>query len=197
MMITIAWDVDDVLNDLMRCWFETWRHSKCGGCRLNYEDIRENPPHDILGIEREAYLQSLDRFRLSEAFQNMPPHQTVYRWFKQYGTHFRHMAMTAVSRLAAAQSAAWVMQHFGDWIRTFHFVPSARTGDISTHYESTKAEYLKWLDRVDIFIDDNEKNIQEARSLGIRCFLVSQPWNSGGIKIEEILQILTLSCKNH
>lgn len=196
-MLTVAWDVDDVLSETMRTWFEAWWTSKNGDYRLDYEDIRENPPHEILGIERATYLQSLDAFRLSEVFQKMPPNSAVYQWFKQYGKYYRHMALTAVPRAAAAASAAWAVRNFGDWIHTFHFVPSARPGDIPTTYESTKAGYLKWLNRIDIFIDDNEKDIQEVSSLGIRCFLVSQPWNSGGMKIEEVLESLTLACKDN
>ena len=46
------------------------------------------------------------------------------------------------------------------------------------------------LENIDIFIDDNLRNVHEVKSLGIRCFLVSRPWNSGGMKIEEILESL-------
>lgn len=194
-MLTVAWDVDDVLSETMRTWFEAWWASKNGDYRLDYEDITKNPPHNILGIERATYLQSLDEFRLSEVFQKMPPNGAVHQWFNQYGYYYRHIALTAVPRAAAAASASWVIRHFGDWIRTFHFIPSLRSGDIPTTYESTKAGYLKWFDRVDIFIDDNEKNVYEVKALGIRCFLVSQPWNSGGMKMEEILESLTLECK--
>ena len=194
-MFTLAWDIDDVLNDLMRTWFEEWWRPRHPECMLDCEDIKKNPPDQLLGIALDEYLQSLDDFRLSGRYEQMQPHSEVLEWFKKHGSLFRHIAVTSVPREAAPVSAAWVISHFGDWIRTFHFVPSPRVGDISTTYESTKAGYLKWLNRVDIFIDDNEKNVHEARSLGTRCFLVSQPWNSGGIKIEEILESLNLECK--
>lgn len=190
-MLTLAWDVDDVLNDLMRTWLEVWWRPQHPDCMLNYEDIKENPPHQLIGVELDEYLQSLDDFRLSESYKKMYPNPKVFEWFNRHGFSFRHIAVTSVPRVAASVSASWLISHFGDWIRTFHFVPSARPRDISTTYESTKAGYLKWLNRVDIFIDDNEKDIHEVSSLGIHCFLVSQPWNSSSLKIESLLSSLT------
>jgi len=194
-MLTLAWDVDDVLNGLMRTWFKEWWRPRHPECMLDCEDIRENPPQQLLGVELDEYLQSLDDFRLSGRYEKMRPNSNVLEWFKKYGSSFRHIAVTSVPRVAAPVSALWVIRYFGDWIRTFHFTPSFRPGDTSTTFESTKANYLKWVNQVDIFIDDNEKNIHEVNSLGIRCFLVSQPWNFGGMKIEETLKSLTLECK--
>lgn len=189
-MLTIAWDVDDVLNELMRCWFEAWEGSEKGGSGLNFGDIRKNPPHRILGIEKGEYLRSLDTFRLSDAYLDMAPREEVLQWFKRHGTGFRHIALTAVPRLAVFQSAFWVMKHFGDWFRSFHFVPSPRASDIPGRFESTKADYLKWFGKADIFIDDSEDHIRDVKALGIRCFLVSRPWNSGGMNMGQILQSL-------
>ncbi len=189
-MLTLAWDVDDVLNELMRTWLDVWWRPQHPDCMLTYEDIKKNPPHQLLGVELDEYLQSLDEFRLSGLYEQMQPNPEVLEWFRNHGSLFRHIVVTAVPRAAAQVSSSWVIKHFGDWIRTFHFVPSARPRDIPTTYESTKAGYLEWLDRVDIFIDDNMRDIHEVRSLGIHCFLVSQPWNSGWMKIEEILESL-------
>ena len=191
-MLTIAWDVDDVLNDLMRTWFETWWRPQHPDSILNYEDIKKNPPRQLLGVELDEYLQSLDDFRLSGHYEQMQPNPNVLDWFKRHGPSFRHIAVTSVPRLAAPVSASWVIRYFGDWIRTFHLVPSPRPGDIPTTFESTKAGYLKWLNRVDIFIDDNEKNVYEVKALGIRSFLVYQPWNSSGTEIEKILSKISL-----
>jgi len=190
-MLTIAWDVDDVLNDLTRTWLEEWWRPRHPGCMLKYEDVKKNPPHQLLGVELDEYLQSLDDFRLSGRYEQMQPNPEVLEWFKKYGSSFRHIAVTSVPRVAAPVSASWVIRHFGDWIRTFHFVPSPRPGDIPTTYESTKAGYLRWLNRVDIFIDDNTRNVHEVRSLGIRCFLVSQPWNSSTLRKEDLLCALS------
>ena len=60
-MRTLVWDIDDVLNDLMRSWFtEEWLPTH-PDCRLAYADLLENPPHRVLGIAEAEYLASLDR----------------------------------------------------------------------------------------------------------------------------------------
>ena len=179
----------------MYTWLKEWWKQKHSDCALSHKDFTTNPPHQLLGVELDEYLHSLDEFRCFGYYEQMQPNPKVLEWFQKQGFLFRHIALTAVPRVAAHISASWVIRHFGDWIRTFHFVPSARSEELPASYESTKAGYLKWLNLADIFIDDNEKNIQEVSLTGIRCFLVSRPWNSGGMKIEEILTSLTLECK--
>jgi hypothetical protein len=193
-MLTIAWDIDDVLNNLMATWLEKWWKSKNKGCLLKYDDLIENPPNRLLKVTLEEYLQSLDAFRLSGRYEEMQPNPDVLQWFRSCGSNFKHMALTAVPRIAVSISAAWVFKHFGDWIRSFHFVPSARSGDIHTPYEKTKGGYLNWLKRVDIIIDDHPGNIQKASSLPVECHMPSHPWNSGGKTMAEILSALNSSC---
>ncbi len=48
-MKTIVWDIDDVLNDLTRAWFETAWLPAHRECRLTYEELKVNPPHELLG----------------------------------------------------------------------------------------------------------------------------------------------------
>ena len=48
-MLTIVWDVDDVLNDLMAVWFRDAWLPKHAACPVRYEEITENPPHRVLG----------------------------------------------------------------------------------------------------------------------------------------------------
>lgn len=186
-MLTLIWDVDDVLNDFMRYWFEQWWQPKSDS-KLCYEELVSNPPHDILGISLEEYRNSIDVFRLSNLFAQMPPNPEIKNWFLNYGHLFRHIALTAAPRLAAAASSSWVFKHFGDWIRIFTFIPSERTGQNLPAYDLTKADYIKWFNKADVFIEDNEANIKEINKLGIRSFIVSRPWNSSATKINEILR---------
>lgn len=195
-MLTIAWDIDDVLNALMREWFEDFWLTRHPQCRLKYENLLSNPPHALLGISLDAYRQSLDDFRLSGHYRQMAPNAEVLSWFKEQGRFFRHIALTAVPRIAASVSAAWLVRHFGDWIRTFHFVPSLRKGDIDVDYENSKVEYMKWLNRVDIFIDDHPGHVGGAASNGISTYMVSRPWNTKGMTISEILVALTAANAN-
>lgn len=189
--ITIAWDIDDVLNNLMTCWLESkWKLDHLD-CSLNYQDLKENPPHKILGVSFDEYLQSLDEFRLSRQYLELKPSCEILNWFKSYGFRFRHIALTAVPVLAAHQSAFWVMKNFGLWIRTFHFVPSKRTGEDSSENDLTKADYLSWLNngdaKVQMFVDDNEVSTEQVEKVGIRSYLVPRPWNQSRVSLDKIL----------
>ena len=191
-MLTIAWDVDDVLNDLMKNWLEKWWNPGNADRAFNYEDLTKNPPHQLLGVELSDYLKSLDAYRMSGYYAQLQPKKEVLSWFKKQGYHYRHMALTAVPRIAASISSSWVFEHFGEWIRTFHFVPSFRPEDVLASYESTKSAYLEWLDRADIFIDDHEGNVQGViKSKKIKCYTVSRPWSQSGISIGAILECLS------
>ncbi len=189
-MKTIAWDIDDVLNDLMRLWFKNkWiiEHPKV---RLEYAQITENPPHRLLGVSKEEYLTSLDEFRLSMQYRKMQPNPLVKNWFLENGKFFRHIAITAVPVHAAYVSAEWLLRHFGVWIRTFHFIPSLRKGLIVPGYDKGKNDFLRWFGKASIFIDDNEANIRGCRNLGIRCILFPRPWNRSRLTVAETLKML-------
>lgn len=190
-MQTIAWDVDDVLNDLMRVWFEERWLKEHPGCAIRYEDITENPPYRLLGVSRTEYLHSLDEFRLSDGYQTMSPLPEVKEWFLNHGPHFRHVVLTATSLAAAPASSAWVIRHFGEWIRTFNFIPSKRDGQNIPEYDGSKADFLKWFDKADVFVDDNEANLQGAEQLGMKCVLIPRPWNRGGKSVTEALDTLS------
>lgn len=182
-MLTIAWDIDDCLNELMRCWLEGHWLPQHPDCRLKYLNIKENPPHKLLGISKAEYLDSLDEFRLSGEYLKMRPNPQVKEWFLRYGKLFRHIALSSVPVRAANVSAEWLMRNFGSWIRTFNFVPSARKGDEELHYEKSKKDFLRWFDKVDIFVDDSRKNICGSRELGIKAILFPQPWNNSKLSI--------------
>ncbi len=84
-MRTIAWDVDDVLNDLARCWLEqAWRRAH-PQCDLPYEALTRNPPHRELGVDMQAYLDSLDGYRHTQGYLEMVPTPAVLEWFQAHG----------------------------------------------------------------------------------------------------------------
>ncbi len=185
-MKTIVWDVDDVLNDLMRMWFETWQ-AEYPSCSASYDELKQNPPHVVLGITMDEYLKSLDAFRLSPSYHDMLPTREVTDWFMQNGVRFHHGVLTAVPLLAASVSAQWVFRHFGTWIRTFHFVPSGRTDKIIPQYDRNKAEFLKRMSVVDLFIDDNAMNTESVRRAGFNTLLFPRPWNENTATVMETL----------
>ena len=189
-MKLIVWDVDDVLNDLMRVWLESaWRPGH-PGCDIRYEAIAENPPHRILGTSRENYLASLDVFRMSRAGRKLEPVAEVVSWFIREGHRFRHAALTAVPLGTASISAEWVVSHFGRWIRSFNFVPSKRSGDPVYSHDLSKSDFLCWWGRADILIDDNPVHVDAARHLGMNALLMPRPWNQSRQTLSEVLESL-------
>jgi len=186
-MITIAWDVDDILNDLMYCWLTHKWLVDHPGCRVSFERITENTPERLINSTKEEYWVSLDSFRLSKAYLDMKPNPEVMVWFEKFGNKARHIALTSVPIKASHISADWVVRNFGKWIRSFNFVPSVRTGEKIPEYDHTKTDYLKWLNKIDVLVEDNEENIREAKELGIRGILVAKPWNKSNLSVKDAL----------
>ncbi len=190
-MKTIAWDVDDTLNNLTRSWFEDWWLPNQPGAITKYSQLSENPPSRLLGIENEEYLASLDAFRLSDAMAKVSPIPEVLSWFHEHGEKARHIAVTSTPLLAASLSAAWVMKHFGCWIRSYNILPSARANNPAPVYDKDKISFLLWLGKVDILVEDNLLNLQSARKAGFQTVEIPQPWNQSALEIEEALKQLT------
>jgi hypothetical protein len=188
-VVTIAWDVDDVLNDLMACWLEEGWKPAHPECTLRCEDITENPPAALLKVPISEYLASLDAFR-SDRYARLEPRRDVLAWFRAHGNHFHHLALTAVPMQAASISAEWVLRHFGHWIRSFHFVPSPRPSDGHSTHDRTKEEFLRRHDHVTWLIDDSPKNVEGALRAGKKAILFPRPWNGHRMRAEEALQAI-------
>lgn len=183
------WDIDDVLNDLMRTWFtEDWLRGH-PECRLTYSDLVENPPHRVLGISKDEYLASLDAFRLSEKARSMQPNSSILVWLQCYGARHRHMALTARPLESIPYLAEWLFRHFGNYLRNFGVVPT-RLHNGAPRYDSDKGDYLRWFGKADCLIDDSEGNIAAAQGLGIGGVLYPQPWNSSTGTVDETLRHL-------
>lgn len=172
-MKTVAWDIDDTLNDLMGAWLRSPRPGRA----LAFRAVTANPPHGLLGITLKSYQASLDAFRLSERYDALPPAPQALAWFRSNGARFRHIAVTAVPLVAAHKSAAWLFRHFGRWIRTFHVVPTPRPRPAAPRYDSTKADFIRAIGGCDYFIDDSPANAEAVRATGARCLLAPRPWN--------------------
>jgi FMN phosphatase YigB (HAD superfamily) len=69
-------------------------------------------------------------------------------------------------------------------------VPSQREGSDIFNYDKNKASFLKLFDKVDLYIDDSEKNISEATAAGINSILMPRPWNSNTLTIKEFMSNL-------
>ena len=186
-MLTIAWDVDDILNDLMCFWLVDKWLLEHPDCRVSFKQITENTPERIIKGTLAEYRLSLDSFRLSGAYARLEPNPEILAWFRESGDKARHIALTAVPVKAAHISADWVLKNFGKWIRTFHFIPSLRMDDAAPEYDQNKADYLKWLNKVDVLVEDSEDNIRQAKELGVKGVLIARPWNKSNLSVKEAL----------
>jgi hypothetical protein len=188
-MQTIVWDVDDVLNSLMHEWFtQAWlkEHPRCA---IEYEELTGNPPHLALGAAREEYLASLDAFRKTESGIHLPPNVELLGWFARNGCKFRHIALTSRPLESAPDTAWWVMHHFGAWIRCFCVVPS-RADRGAPIYDLGKGDFLRWLGKGDVMVDDAEENLKQAAELGMKTIAWPQPWN--GSRLDTASTLLEL-----
>ncbi len=189
-MQTIVWDVDDVLNDLMYQWFsQGWKQERPAE-PSEYSKLTENPPHVSLGVTQEEYLASIDAFRKTHAGIHLKPNAEVLEWFSAHGSKFRHVALTARPLETAPEIAAWVMRYFGAWIRCFGVVPTRTMKGVPV-YDRGKGDYLRWLGKGDVLIDDTRENLRQAAKIGMKTFAWPQPWNDSQLTTTEILQKLT------
>jgi hypothetical protein len=191
-MLTIVWDVDDVLNDLMAAWFHQWWLPGHPDCLVTYAGLRENPPHTVLGIEKSEYLASLDDFRCSERGRALTPNPEIVRWMREQGHRFRHLALTARPLPTAGVAAEWVFRHFSEYIRCYGVVPSRLDPD-APQYDRDKAGFLRWFGEADYFLDDSEANVAAVSELGVKALLFPQPWNRASSAVGDILKLLVTS----
>ena len=184
-MITIAWDIDDVLNNLTEAWLATQP------CPPSYRSLIRNPPAGLVDLSLDQYLASLDVFRATR-YAALQPNAAVLEWFQQNGDRARHVALSAVPRAFASVSASWTFTHFGDWIRSFTFVPSPRPFDSHPPYDTTKGQFLARCSGIDVLVEDSEANALDAQQLGLTAFLYPQPWNTAkDASVQDLLSRLT------
>lgn len=179
-LITVFWDVDDVLNDLMKEWLDFYRLTS--GIKMDYDQLTANPPHKLFGISIHDFRKSLDDFRMSKNFSKMQAVPSVYKWFETNAENTRNIALTATSIKTASSSSAWVFKNYSKWIRTFHVVPSPRKNEVLPKYDLNKIEAMSHLCSSGILIDDNEDNVKKAVSSGYMGLLFPRPWNSNAGK---------------
>ena len=187
--MTIAWDIDDVLNNLMQAWLvEAWKpcHPEC---TLSYSQITENPPHRLLGVRESDYHSSLDTFRLSDEARALKPNRLIAEWLRTSGAEYHHVALTARPLESTPQAAEWTFRHFREHIRTFAVVPSRLCAD-QPGFHLNKSDFMRWFGNVHILVDDSEENVFAARKVGVHGVLYPQPWNSETSTIQRVLESL-------
>lgn len=187
----VVWDVDDVLNDLMRAWLDSvWTPAHPAQVVL-FEDLRENPPHVLLGISSGEYLSSLDDFRLSAAYAQQAPNPDILAWLQEHGGRCRHIALTATALRTVPAAAEWTLRHFGRWIREFAFIPAARSGEEVPTYDADKGAWLARLGTSAILVDDSPQNVVAAIGAGVPGLCWPRPWNGSSASVADTLQTLS------
>jgi hypothetical protein len=171
----------------MYSWFHEYQETYNPTSTLKYQELSQNPPHEIIGITLKEYLCSLDEFRDSEKGRSLTPNKQVLNWLTKDGAKYRHVGLTARSKQTIPALAEWTFHHFGDWIRTLSFIPANREGESLPVYDKSKTDFLKWLEKADFYVDDLSENVKEAEEIGITAFLFPQPWNNGQLATREIL----------
>jgi FMN phosphatase YigB (HAD superfamily) len=163
----------------MGSWFDSVWIPNHPGELLRYASVSQNPPHGLLGVSREEYLSSLDEFRLGPGYAQLPPNPDVLSWLVAEGGRCRHVALTATPLRAVPATAAWVLRHFGRWIREFAFIPAERSGETLPTYDADKGEWLARHGGSSVLVDDSPQNIAAARAAGISTLSWPRPWNDG------------------
>ena len=186
------WDVDDVLNDLMGEWFRMSWLKNHPECSLDYSMIIHNPPHELLGVSKVEYLNSLDAFRHNH-FKDLNPLPEMLEWFSNNGSKAHHIVVTSVPLKAAHLSAEWVFKHFGRWIRSFNIVPSPRPGEAPEKEITTKAEYIRSFSKIDIVVEDSHETLRSMEEIGINTVAIPRPWNEFcGVTSDALTQLNSL-----
>ena len=181
-MLTIAWDVDDVLNDLMASWFEVFCQFEKPSCELGYSELVQNPPHKVLGISLDAYLKSLDRFCDGGGDGRLRVNTAIQEWMRTEGRRCRHIGVTA-RHSGISSLRAWVAQHFGLQVYT---PLASRTAWLS------KGIFLQreYPERDVILVDDSTEMVKDAWGCGINAVLYPQPWNESEQSVSDLLEFL-------
>jgi hypothetical protein len=107
----------------------------------------------------------------------------------EHGHRFRHMALTARPLASAGDAAEWVFRHFGNYIRCYGVAP-VRLDAAAPKYDRDKADFLRWFQEADYFLDDSEANVAAVSALGVKALLFPQPWNEGSLPVEDTLKLL-------
>ena len=120
------------------------------------------------------YFNSLDEFRNSEAGKNLQPNDTIKSWFKIHGNKFNHLSCTPRPIDSMPNQAWWIYDNYCQWIHTVHAVGTNRDGD--TNYQTEpKGDFISWINKEVVFVDDSEKNITAVSTTGAETILYHQP----------------------
>lgn len=187
----IVWDFDDVLFPLTEFWFAAWGQ-KIQAKITRYDQITENPPHKMMEISLNQYLETLDQFRNSEQAQSLPLNPTIFDWLQVNGAFYNHFILTARPLHTIEVAQNWLNNNFPEPLEGFGVVPAERAGQDLTGYYRTKQDYLEGEGiKFDYFIDDNPVTIGAVSKIHrAATVLFPAPWNVAWAKRRNIQALL-------
>lgn len=194
-MLNIAIDIDDTLNNLMQVWLLHYNLQR--GTLFKFEDLKVNPPHEILGITKKDYINNLDKFKINY-YNKVIVNKKFWWWFDINGTKANFIAITSTSMETVSESSKWLFNCFGEWIRNYVVIPNHTDKYHEYKYFQSKAQWMDWFGKVDIYIDDNEKSIKQVNEIcpKVKTICIKQPWNSG-LETKRVLEILDKEILQH
>jgi len=190
-MVIVAWDVDDVLSELVREWIRFKQPA------VKYEDIVCELPDlrwGYAGTQAE-FLAELDDVKQNHHHE-FRPCAAVLDWFRTTGHLAEHVAITSAPRFLMPVMSEWVFRMYGEWIYTVHCMPSKRPNveDHPYFIGNSKGRFLRdhyFNQRPVLLIDDLSHNIQSAHDHGIPCVTFPQPWNGSKESVGAALERVT------
>ena len=82
--------------------------------------------------------------------------------------------------------AWWIYHNYGQWIHTVHAAKTSRN-TMSNHHCVIKADFISWINKEVLFIDDSEENVNTVSETGVETMLYPQPWNNAKHSEEEFI----------
>lgn len=157
----IVWDVDDVLNNFTEQW-----------ALIAPPELAVGLPGVKQPVEDAVYLASFDTFRAT-SYASLRPRESVLEWLRLNAGGRNNIALSSAPLQFMHTSAEWTLRHYGAWIRGFICSPSR--GSVPRR---SKADILREDLKCDIFIDDQEANVDSAKGAVRAALLFPAPWNS-------------------
>ena len=96
------------------------------------------------------------------------------------------MACSARPIHTMPNQAWWIYHNYGQWIHTVHVAGTGRNKEMD-YKNISKADFISWIDKEVLFIDDSEENVNAVSETGSETMLYPQPWNSSKHSEEEFI----------
>jgi uncharacterized HAD superfamily protein len=170
----IGLDFDDVVADSGIAIIAM--HNAKHGTNFKKEDFANFFFEETWGVPREERNKEIDEFFATDQLTNIDPMAGSLKAIRDLRASGHELyIITGRPNRDIEQTELWIEHHFLDVFAGIHFASPSRTEEI----QRKKSETCKAL-HIDIFIDDDAKNVLDCAAAGIKTFIFDQPWNRQG-----------------